>query len=137
MHLALAPIAVAPARAAMPSRASLGPRAPLAPRPFATPARRSRHGSERGVLLAPRAALPDPAAVNDALFQLAGNANELVDGCGVNGTCGQVAAPPFALIGTAILISGAFLAFVTFGMKGGADAASEMQQRDKDFFGKK
>ena len=75
--------------------------------------------------------------MNDALFQLAGNANELVDGCGVNGTCGQVAAPPFALIGTAILISGAFLAFVTFGMKGGADAASEMQQRDKDFFGKK
>ena len=29
-----------------------------------------------------------------ALFELAGNANQLVDGCGVNGTCGQVAAPP-------------------------------------------
>ena len=80
MHLALAPIALAPARAAMPSRASLGSRAPLAPRPVATPARRARHRPERGVLLAPRAALPDPAAVNDALFQLAGNANELVEG---------------------------------------------------------
>jgi hypothetical protein len=29
------------------------------------------------------------------------------------------------------------LAFVTFGLKGGADAASEMQDRDSDFFGKK
>ena len=36
-----------------------------------------------------------------ALFELAGNANQLVDGCGVNGTCGQVAAPPFALISEA------------------------------------
>jgi hypothetical protein len=26
---------------------------------------------------------------------------------------------------------------VTFGMKGGADAAAEMQDRDKDFFSKK
>ena len=81
------------------------------------------------------------ASVADALppdvFQLAANANDLVNGCGVNGTCGQVDAPPFALIGSAVLIGGAFLAFVTFGLKGGADAAAEMQERDKDFYGKK
>lgn len=72
-----------------------------------------------------------------ALFELAGNANQLVDGCGVNGTCGQVAAPPFALIGGAILISAAVLFAVTFGLKGGAEAQEEMRERDKDFFGKK
>lgn len=51
------------------------------------------------------------------VFELAGNANELVDGCGVNGTCGQVAAPPFALIGASILIGGGVLVGVTFGLK--------------------
>ena len=60
-----------------------------------------------------------------------------MNGCGVNGTCGQVDAPPFALIGSAVAIGGAVLAGVTFGLKGGADAASEMQERDSDFFGKK
>jgi hypothetical protein len=42
-------------------------------------------------------------------YQLAANANELVDGCGVNGTCGNVEAPPFALIGGAVVISAAVL----------------------------
>ena len=60
-----------------------------------------------------------------------------MDGCGVNGTCGQVAAPPFALIGGAVLISAAVLFAVTFGLKGGAEAQEEMRERDKDFFGKK
>ena len=72
-----------------------------------------------------------------SLFQLAANANELVDGCAVNNTCGTVGAPPFALIGGAIVIGGAVLLIATFGLKGGADAASEMQERDSDFFGKK
>ena len=77
------------------------------------------------------------ASLPPSVFELAANANDLVNGCGVNGTCGQVDAPPFALIGSAIAIGGGFLAFVTFGLKGGADAASEMQERDSDFFGKK
>ena len=61
----------------------------------------------------------------------------VVDGCGVTGGCGSVAAPPLALGFFAIVISAAFLAFVTFGLKGGADASIEMQQRDKDMFNKK
>jgi len=72
-----------------------------------------------------------------ALFELASNANDMVDGCGVTGTCGQVDAPPFALIGAAILVSAAVFLAVTFGLKGGTDAASEMKDRDSDFFGKK
>jgi hypothetical protein len=72
-----------------------------------------------------------------AVFELAGNANQLVDGCGVTGTCGQVDAPPFALIGGAVVVSAALLFSVTFGLKSGADAQAEMAERDKDFFGKK
>ena len=77
------------------------------------------------------------ASLPPFLFELAADANDLVNGCGVNGTCGQVDAPPFALIGSALAIGGGVLAFVTFGLKGGADAALEMQERDSDFFGKK
>ena len=40
-----------------------------------------------------------------------------MDGCGVTGKCGQVDAPPFALIGGAIFISAAVLFSVTFGLK--------------------
>lgn len=77
------------------------------------------------------------ASLPPSVFELAADANDLVNGCGVNGTCGQVDAPPFALIGSALAIGGGVLAFVTFGLKGGADAAAEMQERDSDFFGKK
>ena len=77
------------------------------------------------------------ASLPPSVFELAADANDLVNGCGVNGTCGQVDAPPFALIGSALAIGGGVLAFVTFGLKGGADAALEMQERDSDFFGKK
>lgn len=77
------------------------------------------------------------ASLPPSVFELAADANDLVNGCGVNGTCGQVDAPPFALIGSAVAIGGAVLAGVTFGLKGGADAALEMQERDSDFFGKK
>jgi hypothetical protein len=82
---------------------------------------------------------PSPvlAALPPAVFELAGNANQLVDGCGVTGTCGQVDAPPFALIGGAVVVSAALLFSVTFGLKSGADAQAEMAERDKDFFGKK
>ena len=135
MPFALAPIAAVPARVVTSSRVRVASRAPLvATRPVH---RGTIHKGRGRISTTPRASLMDPVAVNDALFQLAANANELVDGCGVNGTCGQVSAPPFALIGSALLIGGGFLAFVTFGMKGGADAAAEMQDRDKDFFSKK
>ena len=186
MPFALAPIAAVPARVVTSSRARVASRAPLvATRPVH---HGTIHNGRGRISTTPRASL-DPVAVNDALFQLAANANELVDGCGVNGTCGNVEAPPFALIGGAIVISAAVLfsvrddsgrdalsarpdpvafpvvrsslftpAFlstrpvrrptdrrtnarsrsqVTFGLKGGADAAAEMQDRDKDFFGKK
>ena len=76
------------------------------------------------------------AAAHPVLFQLAGNANELVEGCGVSGTCGQVSAPPYALFGSAILIGGGVLAIVTFGLKGGTDAAAEIQERDTDLWKK-
>jgi hypothetical protein len=80
---------------------------------------------------------PSPVLAAPAVFELAGNANQLVDGCGVTGTCGQVDAPPFALLGGAVVVSAALLFSVTFGLKSGADAQAEMAERDKDFFGKK
>ena len=84
-----------------------------APARVATPPRRGATRDARAPVATTTRALPldylDHAAPSSFAYQLAANANELVDGCGVNGTCGNVEAPPFALIGGAIVISAAVL----------------------------
>lgn len=127
MSLVAAPIARPVAGPTTACRSRTSRTNPIRVAPVPSSARRTRSSLTVGAFS------PDAAAqaitTHPVLLQLAGNANELVDGCGVNGTCGQVSAPPFALIGGAIVVSAAVLFSVTFGLKvrgGGVCALSRV-----------
>jgi hypothetical protein len=78
------------------ARSAAGPAALRRANPVRAAAASSARLTRRSARVATSAVLsPDQAvqAITDghaALFQLSANANDLVDGCGVNGTCGQV-----------------------------------------------